>query len=67
MSKTFRNAAGRPVDVSSGQVVGAGERIELKLDNDHDKDLVANNHLILIHQGDLDAEAKAGGVKGGSN
>lgn len=56
-TKVYYNTSSRIIDVQSGQTIPTGERVELTLDNDHDKALVASGVLVAIPQKALDAEA----------
>jgi hypothetical protein len=57
-TKVYYNTSSRIIDVQSGQIVPTGERVELKLDNEHDQALVASGVLVAIPQKALDHEAK---------
>lgn len=56
---TYVNTARRPVDLETGQIVSSGERVELTLDNEHDKALVESGVLVKVRASDLAAEEKA--------
>lgn len=57
-SKVYYNTSSRIIDVQSGQTIPTGERVELTLDNDHDKALVASGVLVAIPAKALEAEEK---------
>lgn len=65
-AKVYYNSSSRLIDVQSGQIVPTGERVELVLDNDHDKALVVSGVLVAIPAKALEAEEKlAAKNKGG--
>lgn len=67
-AKVYYNTSSRVIDVQSGKIVPTGERVELELDNDHDKALVASGVLVAIPERALEAEAKlAAKNKGGDS
>lgn len=66
-AKVYYNTSSRIIDVQSGKTVPTGERVELELDNDHDKALVASGVLVAIPAKALEAEAKAAEKARGGN